>query len=182
MSPESGIFPTNSYQPLVIAPYQHDPNATYPSAYAEGGYVSWNNLTTNGDGKIDVTFTNARRACTLLLFPTYQGSDLRWSRLRETEGWGALQHHALLRSTIIVFPPSSSARCDSRTIPYLLVDLRQGSFFAILPTTGENHVPEWHAGNIYDVPGPSKSAVELPFLSLDSPTTYDVFISADYEV
>lgn len=70
-------------------------------------------------------------------------------------------------------------------IPRLLVQLKQGSFFTFRPQTQpiSSFVPEWYAGNIYDMERAQSHVVLLPGnLSLLEPTSYDVFISGDYEV
>lgn len=73
--------------------------------------------------------------------------------------------------------------------PYLLVDLLQGSFFTILPATKDGNAslilnaPEWYAGNIYAMGNAPPQAVILPEApSITLPTTYDLFVSGDYEV
>ena len=106
-----------------------------------------------------------------------------WNSLRETEGWAALQHHAVLRATLILHPPSLYA--DSA--PHLLISLKRGSFFAILPcndgSSAENfQPPEWHPGNIYDMERAIPASVGLPVPpSTTKPTAYYLFISGDYE-
>ncbi|TRM59420.1 hypothetical protein BD626DRAFT_572702 [Schizophyllum amplum] len=50
---------------------------------------------------------------------------IRWQALRATEGWAALQHHALLHGTLTV-PENAHDK-------HLLVELVQGSYFTILP-------------------------------------------------
>lgn len=69
--------------------------------------------------------------------------------------------------------------------PRLLVQLKQGSFFTLRPQTQpiSSFVPEWYAGNIYDMEQAQSRVVLLPENpSLLEPTSYDVFISGDYEV
>ncbi|KAG5718671.1 3',5'-cyclic-nucleotide phosphodiesterase [Termitomyces sp. T112] len=106
-----------------------------------------------------------------------------WKTLRATEGWAALQHHAVLRTTLTIYPPSSLGNAQA---PHLLVNLIHGSFFTILPSDpGERRffVPQWYAGNIYDMERALPRAVELPTPpNLRKPTVYEIFISADYEI
>ncbi|KAG6874319.1 hypothetical protein C0995_001544 [Termitomyces sp. Mi166 len=101
----------------------------------------------------------------------------RWNTLRSTEGWAALQHHAVLRTTLTLYPPSSLGNTQP---PHLLVNLIQGSFFTILPSgPGERRffVPEWRAGNIYHMELALPRAVELPTPpNLEKPTIYEIFI------
>ncbi|KAG6832731.1 hypothetical protein H0H92_012303 [Tricholoma furcatifolium] len=106
-----------------------------------------------------------------------------WESLRATEGWAALQHHAVLRTTLTLYPPPSSL--GNQSPPHLLVHLVQGSFFTILPADpGERRdfVPQWRAGNIYDMEQALPCAVDLPTPpNLRKPTVYEVFVSGDYE-
>lgn len=107
---------------------------------------------------------------------------LRWKDLRATEGWTALQHHAIFRTTITLFPQLNS---NPHTTPHLLVQLNQASYFTLRPQSHplSSFVPEWYAGNIYDMDPALPRVVPLPQSpSLLEPTSYDVFISADYEV
>lgn len=82
-----------------------------------------------------------------------------------------------------VYPPTLPAE----HLPHLLVQLIQGSFFTIIPSSsnasGAIPVPEWHAGNIYGIKGVRPRAVNFPIPpSTTSPTVYEIFISGDYEV
>lgn len=116
---------------------------------------------------------------------------IRWAALRAFEGWAALQHHTLLHTRITVFPPSKpSAQVAAVREPVrLLVDIQQGSFFTVLPSQDEGsgeatpQTPKWWAGNIYAINASPPQAVPLPTTpSETSPTTYDLFVSGDYEV
>lgn len=81
-----------------------------------------------------------------------------------------------------MFPPTES---DSAIPPRLLVDLKQGSYFSLRPQDVDlsSFVPEWCAGNIYDIPRAALHVVDFPITpSLDTPTKYDLFVSGDYEV
>ncbi|KAI0371785.1 hypothetical protein BV20DRAFT_1066969 [Pilatotrama ljubarskyi] len=159
----SPSFPLNLTQPIEF-------NATYPSAYADGGLVGWTKARSEADGTLAVSFPN-----------------VRWESLRATEGWAALQHHSVLRSTLTVYPPAQAEKLSAYP-PRLLVDLVQGSFFTVLPANAEvlsdvTVVPEWHAGNIYAMSRSPKNSVVLPEPpSRTSPTTYNIFISGDYEI
>lgn len=96
-----------------------------------------------------------------------------------------MQHHAVLHTKFTVFPPSSAAS-GTQNMPHLLVNLVQGSYFTVLPVEIETHgeyVPEWHAGNIYNLERALPRAANLPTPpSLTQPTVYDLFVSGDYEV
>ncbi|KAI0664567.1 hypothetical protein C8Q70DRAFT_1041331 [Cubamyces menziesii] len=146
-----------------------DLNATYPSGYADGGSVGWSKAKSREDGTLAVSFPN-----------------IRWEALRATEGWAALQHHTVLRSTITVHPPA--ARKTNDTPPRLLVNLEQGSFFTVVPegprkTQDDAVVPEWHAGNIYAMGRSPANVVSLPVApSTTEPTTYIILVSGDYEI
>ncbi|KAI0781232.1 hypothetical protein BD413DRAFT_600635 [Trametes elegans] len=159
----SPSFPLNLSRPI-------DFNATYPSAYADGGSVGWTKVQSRDDHNFEVTFPN-----------------IRWDALRATEGWAALQHHSVLHSTLIVHPPSHPGVESESPPPRLLVELIQGAFFTVLPVnTGEEQLaiaPEWHAGNIYALSRSQPNAVKLPTPpSAYEPTTYDIFVSGDYEI
>ncbi|KAM5531823.1 hypothetical protein V8D89_014522 [Ganoderma adspersum] len=155
----SPSFPLNLSEPI-------DLDGTWPSSYADGGSVGWAKTRAGEDGLIQVSYP-----------------AVRWASLRATEGWAALQHHSVLRSTFIVNPPSTP---HGRSEPHLLVNLLQGSFFTILPSPDamyEAFVPEWHAGNVYALGKAPPNVVRLPHPpSLDSPTTYQIVVSGDYEI
>lgn len=46
----------------------------------------------------------------------------------------------------------------------------------------QDGVPEWHAGNIYAIENVPQATFRLPQLPLNETSTFDVFISGDYEV
>jgi hypothetical protein len=111
-----------------------------------------------------------------------------WASLRTTEGWAALQHHTVLCTTLIVLPPSSDVKQRPSDVPNLLVELKRGSFFTIVPSDvgreqRHDFVPEWHSGNIYEVDCAPPHFVGLPTVpSALSPTEYHLYVSGDYEV
>jgi hypothetical protein len=111
---------------------------------------------------------------------------LSWSYLRATEGWAALQHHAVLRATLTVLPPSSNSDAQPPpAVPNLFLQIKKGSFFTLIPADVENHVfiPEWFSGNIYEVDYAPSHLVRFPTVpSPVSPTVYHLYISGDYEV
>ncbi|KAI0933809.1 hypothetical protein AcV5_005858 [Taiwanofungus camphoratus] len=158
----SPSFPLNLSEPI-------DLHARYPSSYADGGSVGWSTARSNAADTLEVSFPN-----------------IRWASLRATEGWAALQHHTVLRTKITLYPPSAPALLPNKG-PCLLVDLLRGSFFTILPTQTdapvEPVVPEWYAGNIYSMGRVPAQSVSLPVQPSDkAPTTYDLFVSGDYEI
>ena len=115
--------------------------------------------------------------------PTHWNRPLRWSKIRETEGWAGLQHHSILRTVLTIFPPSNFDHSGSYAPPRLHVDLIRGSFFTILPRSGGNRIPKWYSGNIYAMERSLPRIVDLPSTpSPVHPITYDVFVSGDYEV
>ncbi|KAJ8699615.1 hypothetical protein PTI98_002711 [Pleurotus ostreatus] len=138
----------------------------YPSSYADGGNVSWTTTTSNKAGEIKVAFPN-----------------IRWQSLRATEGWAALQHHAVLRGTLTV---SSTPPYGIRERPRLLVQLLQGSFFTIIPsdlTKSQGITPRWYHGNIYAMERALPQAVDLPVPpEASKQTQYTIFISGDFEI
>jgi hypothetical protein len=112
---------------------------------------------------------------------------LSWASLRATEGWAALQHHAVLRTTLTVHPPCSDSQ-PPPAVPNFLVELNGGSFFTLVPADVEwkqrhDFVPEWYSGNIYKVDCAPPHLVNLPTVpSAVSPTVYHLYVSGDYEV
>ena len=93
-----------------------------------------------------------------------------------------MQHHAVLRTVLTTVPPTNSDRSGSSVPPRLHVNLIQGSFFTILPKSGSNGVPKWYSGNIYSMERSLPRIIDLPSTpSLTSSTSYDVFVSGDYE-
>jgi hypothetical protein len=112
---------------------------------------------------------------------------LSWAFLRATEGWAALQHHAVLRTTLTVHPPCSDSQ-PPPAVPNFLVELNGGSFFTLVPADVEwkqrhDFVPEWYSGNIYKVDCAPPHLVNLPTVpSAVSPTVYHLYVSGDYEV
>ncbi|THH15894.1 hypothetical protein EW146_g4658 [Bondarzewia mesenterica] len=146
----SPSFPLNLSHPI-------DYSQSWPSSYADGGQVWWSNATTDTDGHLRVSFPN-----------------IRWTTLRATEGWAALQYHTVLRTTMTVYPPADPT---SVVLPNLIVDLKQGSFFTILPQSKGDIVPQWYSGNIYAMERAPPKTVRFPVLpARNKPTTYDVFI------
>ncbi|TFY66824.1 hypothetical protein EVG20_g4262 [Dentipellis fragilis] len=138
---------------------------SWPSSYADGGQVSWSAAFSDATGNIKVSFP-----------------DIRWDTLRATEGWPALQHHSVLHTTLTVHPSDNASQA-----PQLLFDLKQGTFFTIVPRLPNSElsdsVPEWYAGNVYNMERSLPQAVQLPSPpSLSSPTVYDVYVSGDYEI
>ena len=152
----------------------------------ENGSVSWAKYTADSaSGILEVSYPKVRSGI------LSGGSDmsahwnhpLRWSRIRQTEGWAGLQHHSVLHTVLTVFPPSNPDGNSSYAPPRLHVNLVQGSFFTILPRPGDNSVPKWYSGNIYSMERSLPRIIDFPSIpSLIHPTTYDVFVSGDYEV
>ncbi|KAI0710381.1 hypothetical protein C8T65DRAFT_708227 [Cerioporus squamosus] len=143
-------------------------HTTYPSSYADGGFVGWTKAHSQEDGTLQVSFPS-----------------IRWESLRATEGWAALQHHSLLRTTLTVYPPSGAAQQQHLPPPRLTVNLLQGSYFTVRPLPGADvgGTPEWHMGNIYAMGSAPPNTVELPAPpSLTGPTTYELVVSGDYEI
>lgn len=112
---------------------------------------------------------------------------ISWVSLRATEGWAALQHHAVLRTTLTVHPPRSGPQ-PPPAVPNFLVELKGGSFFSLSPADvgleqRRDFVPEWYSGNIYQVDCAAPHVVKFPTVpSAVSPTVYHLYISGDYEV
>lgn len=160
-----------------------DLSATYPSSYADGGIVGWTKAKSDSGGHLEVVFPDVRYGDACIANIVCSKISRRWEALRATEGWAALQHHSVLRTTLTVHPPSQSHAAQQAANPRLSVNLLRGSFFTVLPGAGADvSVPEWHAGNIYELGRSVPNAVELPSApSLDRPTTYELVVSGDYE-
>ncbi|KAF9557681.1 hypothetical protein CPC08DRAFT_774315 [Agrocybe pediades] len=168
-----GPFPVHAREQHFISPAYPldlsrslDYNESWPSAYADNGTVKWTRAISDENGRLNITFP-----------------DIRWSHLRLTEGWAALQHHALLRTTLTLHPPANSS--VSRAIPQLLVNIKQGSYFTLRPRFGDvqSFTPVWYAGNIYDIERALAHVVDFPAPpSFDTPSEYDLYISGDYEI
>ncbi|KAL1669386.1 hypothetical protein GGF50DRAFT_123232 [Schizophyllum commune] len=128
-----------------------DTDTTYPSSYADNGTVSWSMTTLSEDGSLKVSFPS-----------------IRWRALRATEGWAALQHHALLHGNLTVPEDATHHR--------LLVNLVQGSYFTILPRGKLGLEPQWYAGNIYDLSASQPQSVPI------EPGEYDIWVAGNYEI
>ncbi|KAI4528329.1 hypothetical protein K525DRAFT_252265 [Schizophyllum commune Loenen D] len=128
-----------------------DTDTIYPSSYADNGTVSWSTTTLSDDGSLKVSFPS-----------------IRWKALRATEGWAALQHHALLHGTLTI--PKSA------THHRLLVSLIQGSYFTILPRGKSGLEPQWYADNIYDLSASQPQSVPI------EPGEYDIWVAGNYEI
>lgn len=156
----SPSYPINLSQPINF-------QDTWPSSYADNVIVRWSKTQLSEDGIITVAFP-----------------EVRWKSLRATEGWAALQHHAVLRGTMTLIPPDVID--PKATIPKVLVQLEQGSYFTILPMDGPERgalTPEWYAGNIYNMERALPRVVDLPTTpDPTNPTQYEIFISGDYEI
>ncbi|KIY43698.1 hypothetical protein FISHEDRAFT_62739 [Fistulina hepatica ATCC 64428] len=94
-------------------------------------------------------------------------SSVRWDELRATEGWAALQYHAILHGTMTIHSVSGN-------LVNVEVQLQQGSYFTILPRRRMRGVqPRWYMGNIYPLERSAPHVVSLdPELG-----EYDVYIS-----
>ena len=159
---------------------------SYPSSLVENGSVSWAKYAANSvSGTLEVSYPNVRSDI-LSGGPeasAHWNCPHRWSRIRQTEGWAGLQHHSVLHTVLTIFPPTNLDCNGSFVPPRLHMDLVQGSFFAVLPRSGGNRIPRWYSGNIYSMERSLARIIDLPSTpSLESPTSYDVFVSGDYEV
>ncbi|KAG1749124.1 uncharacterized protein EDB91DRAFT_1235611 [Suillus paluster] len=133
-----------------------DLTRTYPSAYADGGSVSWSKTRSDEHEGLKVSHPN-----------------IRWEQLRATEGWAALQHHNVLRTYLTADPR-------------LRVECLQGAYFTVLPgdeTAWTAHLPEWHMGNVYALERAPLQFVSLPMSPYqDKATRYQVVLCSPYEI
>jgi len=80
-----------------------------------------------------------------------------------------------------LIPPYKAV--SEAAVPRILVQLKQGSYFTILPVDVTARTPEWYAGNIYDMERALPRVVDLPTAPDPmNPTEYEILISGDYEV
>jgi hypothetical protein len=144
-----------------------DLTRTYPSAYADGGSVSWSKASSDGHGNLKISYPS-----------------IRWEQLRATEGWAALQHHNVLRTYFTLHPPDEES--TQGVDPRLRVECLQGAYFAILPgddTAWTTHIPEWHMGNVYALENAPVQFVSLPISPCrDKATRFQVVLGGPYEV
>ncbi|KAK2467077.1 hypothetical protein APHAL10511_001335 [Amanita phalloides] len=157
----SPSYPLNLLEPINWS-------KSWPSSYADGGFVSWTTANSDPSGNLTVSFPS-----------------IRWASLRATEGWAALQHHAVLKTRLTIYPPSEALPGDP--LSSILIHLKQASFFTILPCFEDKphsmFTPVWYQGDIYNSENAAPQTVRLPVPpSLDVPTTYDIFVSGDYEI
>ena len=94
-----------------------------------------------------------------------------------------MQHHAVLHSYLTVTPPGEY-NGDPVSVPALIADVRSASYFSIIPDTPNvNHIPRWHAGNIYNLPNTPSQVIQLPTAPKSrNSTTYHLIVSGDYEI
>ncbi|PVG01691.1 hypothetical protein CPB86DRAFT_698784 [Serendipita vermifera] len=137
----------------------------YPSSLVNGGVVGWTRRKMS-DGTLLVEFPEAP-----------------WKQLRATEGWAILQHHALLHTRLRISPPSS-AHQEVQVPTYIKANIRQASFFAIIPQNqSSDYTPKWHNGNIYDLSNSPDQIIELPHSpDTNEVTIYHLIVSADSEI
>ncbi|KAH8829622.1 hypothetical protein DL96DRAFT_1792502 [Flagelloscypha sp. PMI_526] len=166
-----GPFPQSAREQQVPIPilafrsyFTHpvDFDQLWPSSYADGGEVKWSKASSSNSGELKVTFP-----------------EIRWQNLLDFEGWAALQHHAVLRSTFTIYPSSTTTLLPT----HIEVRLVEASYFAILPIEKAGGSPKWYAGDIYALPRVRPRRVPLPVLpSHNEPTTYEIWVSGDYEI
>ena len=149
----------------VSSPYRHCSAQRFPSALVDGGFATWSNAKTSLG-----TFVVSH-------------PGVRWQNMRNILGWSTLQNHSVIHSSFTVAPLQSSPGNDERS-PVLQVTLKQGSYIAILERDRDSVTGDvaWNEGDIY---AQSNSPLRIPLAALlrrREPTTFDVFISADYEI
>ncbi|KAJ8596145.1 hypothetical protein M405DRAFT_871487, partial [Rhizopogon salebrosus TDB-379] len=169
-----GPFPIHAREQHFLSPafpldlsQSIDLTRTYPSAYADGGSVSWSKASSDGHGNLKISYPS-----------------IRWEQLRATEGWAALQHHSVLRTYFTLHPPDEES--TQGFDPRLRVECLQGAYFAILPgddTAWTTHTPEWHMGNVYALENAPVQFVSLPISPCrDKATRFQVVLGGPYEI
>jgi hypothetical protein len=81
---------------------------------------------------------------------------------------------------LTVHPPSTT----KTPAPGVLVDLVQGSYFALVPyDEPSSAAPRWYSGNIYDLERSLPQSLALGSLtSLQRPTKFFLYVAGDYEI
>lgn len=84
----------------------------------------------------------------------------------------------------MLFPPRLAHASHAHVDPRLLVNLKQGSYFTLIPKhRPTDFVPRWFAGNIYDLEHALSASADLSGLtSTSGQLEYELFVSGDYEV
>lgn len=166
------LLPLVDFPLEVGASYVHEPFLKYPSTFPDGGQVTWSQGEMSAPGQFRISYP-----------------DIRWSSIRDTQGWAGLQHHSVLRATVTISPPDAQGLADGTkpALPHsLAVAVQLGSFFTIIPRSegigSESAEVAWYPGDIYALGG-SPHLIPLPSNpSQSSAIVYDIFISVDYEI
>lgn len=89
----------------------------------------------------------------------------------------------MLHSYLTVTPPDEYDG-DPDLVPTLIADVRSASYFSIIPNEPNvGYSPEWHAGNIYNLPNTPSQVIRLPTTPKSrNSTTYHLIVSGDYEI
>ncbi|KAI6117595.1 hypothetical protein EDD16DRAFT_1520024 [Pisolithus croceorrhizus] len=156
-------------------PSPPDSNSTYLSSLPRSARASWTRTTADNDGRILVSHLS-----------------VPWEQIRSTEGWAGFQHVSVLRGWLTVHPPRSTCIPEddrAELDPFLRVNLLRGAFFTVLPsptsTERQEHIPEWHIGNVYAMSRAPAQLVKLPASPRgnmgEGGTKYEVIICGAYE-
>ncbi|KAI6129123.1 hypothetical protein EV401DRAFT_2194488 [Pisolithus croceorrhizus] len=157
-------------------PSPPDSNSTYLSSLPRSARASWTRTTADNDGRILVSHPS-----------------VPWDQMRATEGWAGFQHLSVLRGWLTVHPPRSTCISEddrAELDPFLRVNFLRGAFFTILPSPTsmerQEHIPEWHIGNVYAMSRAPVQLVKLPASPRrnmsEEGTRYEVIICGAYEV
>ncbi|KAI6110086.1 hypothetical protein F5141DRAFT_1215536 [Pisolithus sp. B1] len=157
-------------------PSPPDSNSTYLSSLPRSARASWTRTTADNDGRILVSHLS-----------------VPWEQIRSTEGWAGFQHVSVLRGWLTVHPPRSTCIPEDDRAelgPFLRVNLLRGAFFTVLPsptsTERQEHIPEWHIGNVYAMSRAPAQLVKLPASPRgnmgEGGTKYEVIICGAYEI
>ncbi|KAF8328235.1 uncharacterized protein EI90DRAFT_3065948 [Cantharellus anzutake] len=170
-----GPFPISAREQSVLSPLYPIRNIRslrhqyslqrFPSSLVDGGFASWLNCEASS-GEFKVVH-----------------SGVRWQELRNILGWSSLQNHSVVHTSFTVMQPLPFTVNPDQPVA-LEVTLKQGSYIAILERNRETQTEDmsWYEGDIY---AQSSSPLRLPLRALtqyEGPVTFDVFISADYEI
>lgn len=127
---------------LDFARRPYDESETWPSELVFGGEIGWTTFETGPDGWTEILYPDMMQV--LLRCGVIRAEDDRWDQLRSDHGWAALQHQSVLRTSLSI--PSIPGR---KATP-ILIDVSQGTEFALIPRDTESTTPTIrYTGDVY---------------------------------
>ncbi|RXK38309.1 hypothetical protein M231_04482 [Tremella mesenterica] len=152
---------------IAFARLPYDFHQTWPSEMGVGGRVGWTEFQSDSQGWVAVKYPH-----------------IEWKQLRADHGWAALQFQSFLRTSLSI--PSLN-NCSETP---LLIDLIQGTEFALIDIQEPTTPTVWYAGDVYDFGGTSagrrgKGDEELSHFARSlavKPGQYTLLVRAMYEI